>query len=342
MRILLIGSFRQIALERIYAYNLRLLGHEVIELETFMGFHDGTETITGKIWHKLTLPLIRQRINKIIIQAYLKAKPDIVLIFKGEDITSESLEILKLEKAILVNFNPDHPLFFEKENEASNNIRQNVAKYDLYLTYSESIARQLRTRNIYSQSIPFGYDDRLIKALKSNCACRNAYLFVGAWDRERANWLSMLPRDIDLEIYGNQDWSIRSRAGNAIDDHFQNKYLLTDKYAGMVATSKGVINLLRPQNFREQSHNMRTFEVPGYGGVLLAQRTEEQMACFVEDEEAVFFDTQEELNDKLVFLNDRPELIKRIKVKARERSVKSGYSYHSRTVKLENLLTKLL
>ncbi len=89
------------------------------------------------------------------------------------------------------------------------------------------------------------------------------------------------------------------------------------QYIEAIQNASGVINLLRRQNIEEGSHNMRTFEVPGYGGLLIANRTTEQRDFFEEDKEAIFFESVEELNDKLNFLGRNKEIVNRIKQAAR-------------------------
>jgi spore maturation protein CgeB len=68
--------------------------------------------------------------------------------------------------------------------------------------------------------------------------------------------------------------------------------------------------------------------------LLISQRTEEQQSFFEEDKEAIFFDTIEELKDKLSFLKKHPDLIESIKSKAKLRCLTSGYSYLDRTAQL--------
>lgn len=58
--------------------------------------------------------------------------------------------------------------------------------------------------------------------------------------------------------------------------------------AQAIAGAKVSLNILRLQN--EGSHNMRTFEVPGAGGLLASQYSTEQDAFFPRDSGAVYFD----------------------------------------------------
>jgi spore maturation protein CgeB len=54
----------------------------------------------------------------------------------------------------------------------------------------------------------------------------------------------------------------------------------------------------------------KSFEITACGGFLLAERTPEHLACFREDEEAVFFSDLEECRAKIQrYLNDEPARI---------------------------------
>jgi spore maturation protein CgeB len=79
---------------------------------------------------------------------------------------------------------------------------------------------------------------------------------------------------------------------------------------------------------------MRTFEVPGYGGVLIAERTSEQMEYFEENNEAIFFSSAEELGDKMEFLATHPDTAESIKQAAYQKSISAGYSYDHRSSQL--------
>ena len=54
-----------------------------------------------------------------------------------------------------------------------------------------------------------------------------------------------------------------------------------------IRSAKIAVNILRLQN--EGSHNMRTFEIPGCGGVMISQQSPEQEEFFPEPRAAVYF-----------------------------------------------------
>ena len=124
------------------------------------------------------------------------------------------------------------------------------------------------------------------------------FLFIGAYDRGRSTYLNKL-KLTNLEIYGDDKWASRNARRPYIENAFQKRKLLNEELVSAVESAKGIINLLRQQNIKEDSHNMRTFEVPGYGGLLITQRTTEQAEFFEEGKEIIFFDSPDELKDKL-------------------------------------------
>ena len=91
---------------------------------------------------------------------------------------------------------------------------------------------------------------------------------------------------------------------------------------------------------RSIMHNMRTFEVTGNGGLLISQRTEEQLDFFEEDKEAIYFDELGELKEKLNYMQNNPNKVAEIKLNAHQRSLSSGYDYNARTKALIEKLEK--
>ena len=60
------------------------------------------------------------------------------------------------------------------------------------------------------------------------------------------------------------------------------------------------------------TYTRRCFEIPACGKVMLAERTDDLVQFFKEDEEACFFSTTEELVRKAQWLIDNPDIRERI------------------------------
>ena len=74
-------------------------------------------------------------------------------------------------------------------------------------------------------------------------------------------------------------------------------------------------------------HTTRTFEIPACGSLLLADRTEEHQEFFEEGKEAEFFDSCDELLDKLKFYCSNEAARKRIADGGYKRCKEGGYAY---------------
>ena len=74
---------------------------------------------------------------------------------------------------------------------------------------------------------------------------------------------------------------------------------------------------------------MRTFEVPGCGGFLLTERSEEQLEFFEEGKEIACFSTPEELREKIEFYLPRDELRRKM-AEAAHKKVAEGHTYLDR------------
>ena len=92
---------------------------------------------------------------------------------------------------------------------------------------------------------------------------------------------------------------------------------------------------MRPQNYATQSHNMKSFEIPGLGGFMLANRTEDHQHFFQEGEEIACFGNINELRDQIVRYKScekkRKEMAKRAQSKVIE--------YHTYTKRAEQVLS---
>jgi spore maturation protein CgeB len=77
-------------------------------------------------------------------------------------------------------------------------------------------------------------------------------------------------------------------------------------------------------------HTTRTFEIPACGSMLLADRTEEHRDFFEEGQEAEFFDSIDEMIDKLKFYTRNESARKRVADGGYQRCKQAGYAYMCR------------
>jgi spore maturation protein CgeB len=329
MRILLTGSDKVYAIENHYINYLRLKGEDVQIYPCHSIFSDYYHrNICNKLSFRLRLSSIYRQINNELKQRILSDCPDVVWVFKGMEIFRETLEWIKARNIKVVNYNPDNPFLFSGKGSGNKNISQSFSLYDLHFTYNREVQLKLESEyNCKTFYLPFGYDvneqlyERIAQEQEIVSAC-----FVGNPDKERASFIKQLADEgINLHVYGS-GWN-RFVNDTKITVHQQ---VLGEELFFTLRKYRVQLNLMRPHN--PHSHNMRTFEVPGVGGIMVAPNTYEHRSFFEDRKEAFFFNS---LNDCISLINEVLQLpsseATKIRNVARLRSVRSGYSYEART-----------
>jgi spore maturation protein CgeB len=98
----------------------------------------------------------------------------------------------------------------------------------------------------------------------------------------------------------------------------------------LAASSRLCINILRLQN--EGSHNMRTFETPGSGGLSFSQFSDEQNGFFPEDEAALYVRRREDLRAIILAAFDSPDKLANMRSNASELVLNHTYTQRARTL----------
>ena len=98
------------------------------------------------------------------------------------------------------------------------------------------------------------------------------------------------------------------------------KNINAKKFSSVINSSKFSLNLLRDQN--KCSHNMKTFEIPSMGGLLVTERSQEQQSFFPENKASLMFNTVRDFKYKIQSLSYKSIKYKNIR--------KAGYKIAKR------------
>jgi len=285
-KLLLIGADATDAIENHYRRAFRALGHEVTLFNPMRGLKP---LIHSRVLNRLTLPLHHHLVSYDLRQFFARAgRYDLVFVFKGHLFTPETIAACRKLSAGTpwVNFNPDSP-FIPGPGGACSFVERAIPLYDVYFIWSHALMEPLRAHGAKRvEYLAFGYDElahRPAEQLDPELA--NYLTFVGSHDAQRAAALEALA-DLPLRIYGNA-WHKLPR-GSRLRSKVVQSAIYDAELRRVVSSSLASINLLRPQN--AGSHNMRTFEVPAMGGLMLTSRSEEQQALFPDREATLMFD----------------------------------------------------
>ena len=150
---------------------------------------------------------------------------------------------------------------------------------------------------------------------------RHEIVFIGSCMEDRhALLIDLANRGIPLSIYGN-GWV--NRTGWAtLKRYWRGHRIENAEYVAAISRSIACLGMLSKEN--RDLHTQRSAEIPYAGGVLCGQRTAEHTAMYVEDQEAVFWDTPRECAAKCLRLIDDAAFRESIRHQGRQKVLTLG------------------
>ena len=155
--------------------------------------------------------------------------------------------------------------------------------------------------------------------------------FIGTYESEREEYLvHLLKNNIQVSITGN-DWE-KSRHWKIIQPYYKGPSVYGEAYVKTINGFDIALHFLRHANRDEQ--DSRTFELPACGAFMLAEKSGVHELLFDDGKEAGFFETKEDLLEKVQYYLAHSEERKAIAKAGYERCLSSGYSHEERLKKV--------
>ncbi len=305
--ILIIGSNEKFSIENMYLRAFKSLKYNTKLLHVYNIRKNLINKFLWKFFRYFYFFYIRKKIFNYIRR---NNNFDLVIIFKGIYLKKNFINKIKKKNKnfSVINIFTDNPLNINYFKDISNrNILKSIPEFDHLFVYSQKIRKKLK--KIYKKKffsyLPFAFDYSLITKKKRNHKVNFDLSFIGTADQNRYETLMKL-KDYKIILAGD-GW---------------NKYLLSDNikyiknvnfldYHKIINTSKFSLNLLRKQN--KCSHNMKTFEIPSMGGLLVTEKNIDQSKFFPENKACLMFKNIKDLKHKLKNCDFSSKKYKRIK-----------------------------
>jgi spore maturation protein CgeB len=331
MKILIVGSGKDYAIENFYTAYLQEAGAEVYQFPALKIFSDYYyKSLLNKLIFRTGLSTIYPRINGLLRKKIIEFSPDVVWVFKGMEIFPATLTWIKNKNFKLLSYNPDNPFIFTGTGSGNKNITRSIPLYDFHFTYNLSVKKQLEALfNRPACFLPFGFD--VSQELYQDCLGGKEILktcFLGNPDPQRASFIKTLAMlGIEIDLYGS-NWKKFIRHEKVT---IHGPIIYGNEFWKMLRRYRVQLNLMRLHNL--DSHNMRSFEVPGIGGIMLAPDTAEHRMFFDDEKEIFLFSNADNCADQIKKILSLSEVrANAVRENARNRSVQSGYSYKDRAV----------
>ena len=292
------GTFSAGSLETSYVRAFKEIGVRTVivdlgELRCNLGW-----LMRNRITHRLTIHsrVIRERASRVfnhyLEQAVRLSNAPALFLVKGEFVTPETLHNIRRIGMRVVCYYPDNP-FPPYSNHRPETLAA-ARETDLYLIWSERLVKKLIDSGVSNPVfLPFAWDPEVFPYQEFQPqGAWPGVLFLGGWDRERAEFLEELASHIPLRIYGPPYWGTRTKTRSRIRRCWQGSDLRLGNAARVVRESAISLNLLRTQHLIDGEPDgliMRHFEVPGAGGFLLSTRGGGATALFPEGHAGEYF-----------------------------------------------------
>jgi spore maturation protein CgeB len=324
---------------------LRRLGHnvELIDPWVFLPQHPFVKKIFGKLTYEIGPAWMEPYLRSRLLTSMNGQRFDVIWSNQCELIGAKTALVLREYADRLLTYANDDP-FGQRDKRRFSIYKKSIKNYNLM-----AVVRRSNVGEAYAHGarkvllVPFTADEiahmplTLTSEEKAHWASEVA--FIGTWMPERGRFLRrLLELGVPLTLYGDRwqkatDWSILKKV-------WRGPGLVGPDYVKAIQSAKICLGLLSKGN--RDLHTTRSAEVPYVGSVLCAERTEEHMAMYKEDEEAVFWSKPEECAQKSFALLADEEKRTRIAEAGRRRCIRGGY-LNEPTMKriLDALLTEI-
>lgn len=304
----------------------------------------GLSGIGGKLQFRLQAGPGVERLNRAVLQAVEREQANVLLCDKVLSLKPATLRSLRQSGVVTVDYVNDNP-FGPRRDPGWRLFRQAIPEYHLHAVPRRSSVADFREhgardvieiRFTYEPTVHFAPSHQQDRAERD----RNVS-FIGTPYDNRGDFLTRLWRaGVPVDISGSRPHWRAALPADAFAAVFRVGELKGAAYREAIWRSRINLAFVTHGNRDEVAH--KSFEITACGGFLLAERTPEHLACFREDQEAVFFSDFDECRAKIErYLNDEPARAT-IAAAGQRRAQGSGYDNDSALRRLLSRAAELL
>lgn len=333
MKVLLFGNGQDYHVGAYFRRALDELGLNYVFIDESRYLKHLYDSSLHKIFfHFLKRPINYEIYNNDLLEHAIRFQADIILIIKGAFINLKTIiRIKEATNSIFVNFATDDP---KNGISSTSDIVAAIPYYDLYACTKRAIIPDVKKMGCPEvKFVPFGFDpvfhypEHPVSVTNFN----NFYCdvcFIGGADRDRIPTISKISQvgDINFHLYGGY-WNRISKFRK-----YYKGFAIGRDFRLAIGCAKINVGLVRRAN--RDGHAMRSFEIPACGGFMLAERTEEHLEFFTEGSEAEFFDSNEEMVDKICYYMEHDSKRRRIAESGHLKVVSGNHTYRDRLLEI--------
>ena len=306
-RVLVIGPSWTGALPNSYAQAFERLGMEVTSFDHEQALFRASPFASNRLYRRVFRRSLWGKLNCQTLYLARAIKPSLIFAARASYLEAETVARLRREFGIpVVNYYPDHPycgtpLDPRKPSTLRRNLIEVMREYSAVWIWERGLRDRLRADGVTAEYLPFGVDPKIFQpqgdgsaAVCNECGRPHRIAFVGSWIRLRSEHMKAIRRHA-VSIWGD-GWPAAWRQKDS--HHFVHSPTYGESASRIHAHSDISLNVVGDLNV--PGHNMRTFEVPASGGVMLSRYTREQDELFPENVAATYYRSPAELDARKI------------------------------------------
>jgi spore maturation protein CgeB len=255
---------------------------------------------------------------------------DLIWIDKGVFITPSTMYILRYKTKKLVHFTPDPAFVYHR----SHLFFKSLNLYDLCITTK---SYELEDYKINCKKVILctqAYDSIIHRPFCPYNLKQYDVCFIGHYEKNREHIIQQLLNNGISVVLAGIKWEkfVSFNSGNCNLTYLGNN-LSGSMYAKTISHSRIGLGLL--SKWIPEKHTTRTFEIPACGTALLTERNDELLEFF-DEEEVIYFDSEEEILQKVKLALANPGNLMLTTNLGRKKVVSGNFSYQKIIHKILN------
>lgn len=338
MKICIVGNWRFEQYEPAFARALESLGHQVVEFSV-TPFFTGPIGIVQQV---IPFPgAAFLRLNKKLLNFVRQEKPDLTIFWRSTHILPNTIIKIKDLGVVTISYNNDDPF----GPQAHGNVPWHhhflwwwylrcLQHFNFNFFYRKINCEEAKSYGAKHADVLLPYflpwnDKPISLDINEKNIFKADVVFVGHYeaDGRLGHLRALLDAGINVKLWGGHYWSPKN-----MGDLYKSlaPIVPVEGVDYRKALSGANICLCFLSKLNRDTYTRRCFEIPACGKVMLAERTDDLLNMFKEDEEACFFSSSAELVKKTKWLLNNPELRLKIAKAGFNRVWSDGHDVNNR------------
>lgn len=355
MKIFVVGDFSSFVHAKSFYDSFKESGYDVGFLDFAEYFSNSVSRYYGGVKRNFSLGiynylqnkfLLGSAINEINKDICLQAESfdaDMVFIYRGVFVWSETIETLREQGAVVFGYNNDDPFGKSMPRYYWRHYLKAVPFYDHIYVYRKTNEKATYDIGAKSVSVLKSYYNKLYNFPgKIYDKYKTDILFAGHFENDGRDIIirNLLQEGFSLKLFGSF-WH-KSKLYKDILEYFDGKnidYLYAEEYNKALKSAKIALVFLSKLN--NDTYTRRCFEIPATKTFMLCEYSDELASMYKEGEEAEYFRNYDELAEKLKFYLANEDKRNAIAVNGYNRLLKNKDEIADRTAALINMYNKV-